>query len=179
MLTANRQLFWQCRSGLALAFAGRDKVIFLNEPKAGLDATAREAFLTCARDRRDQGATLVITLAMSSFAACAVVGAGFHQSGVSTAMDREADNVHTFKKFKADVTTRRRRHPARTRRRPAGSGRRPFSGVGTNRADDGGFGVAVYLDDNDFTRCGGVSGKCQNIDVVGHQDHCPGRFLVF
>jgi len=49
------------RLGLELAFAGRGKVIFLDEPTTGLDAAAREAFWTYAQDRRDQGATLVIT----------------------------------------------------------------------------------------------------------------------
>lgn len=100
-------------------------------------------------------------------------------TGNRTVKRRQSDNFYTFMKFKTDVMIRRRRHPTGTRHRPAGSGRRPFSGVSMDGADDGGFGAAVYSDDNDFTRSGGVSGKCQNIDVVGHQDYCPGRFLVF
>jgi len=49
------------RLGLALAFAGGGKVIFLDEPTTGLDAAARDAFWAYAQARRDAGATLVIT----------------------------------------------------------------------------------------------------------------------
>lgn len=49
------------RVALALAFCGRPKLVFLDEPTAGLDVTAQEGFQVVARDYVAQGGALVLT----------------------------------------------------------------------------------------------------------------------
>ncbi|MFK7753296.1 MAG: ABC transporter ATP-binding protein [Sedimentitalea sp.] len=49
------------RVALALAFVGRPKLVFLDEPTAGLDSAAQDAFREVARDYVAQGGALVLT----------------------------------------------------------------------------------------------------------------------
>ncbi|MHB8507054.1 MAG: ABC transporter ATP-binding protein [Candidatus Dormibacteria bacterium] len=51
----------QQRLSLALAIIGRPRLVFLDEPTAGLDPHARQATWQLIRDLRDDGVTLVIT----------------------------------------------------------------------------------------------------------------------
>ncbi len=49
------------RLALALAFAGRGRIVFLDEPTTGLDRDARRAFWAFARRFMDAGGTLLLT----------------------------------------------------------------------------------------------------------------------
>ncbi len=49
------------RLSLALAFAGRGRIIFLDEPTTGLDAASRKRFWAYAKDHVGAGGTLVLT----------------------------------------------------------------------------------------------------------------------
>lgn len=49
------------RVALALAFQGQPRLVFLDEPTAGLDASAQEVFRAIARDYVAQGGALILT----------------------------------------------------------------------------------------------------------------------
>ncbi len=49
------------RLGLAMAFAGNGRLVFLDEPTTGLDSSARKAFWDYATRFRDSGGALLIT----------------------------------------------------------------------------------------------------------------------
>ncbi len=49
------------RLALALAFAGRGRIVFLDEPTTGLDGESRRAFWTFAKRFVDDGGTLLLT----------------------------------------------------------------------------------------------------------------------
>ena len=47
---------------LVLAFMGDPRIVFLDEPTAGLDPEARSALVAVLKDRRDRGLTVLATL---------------------------------------------------------------------------------------------------------------------
>ncbi len=49
------------RLSLALAFAGRSRIVFLDEPTVGLDAKSRNSFWEYAKNYQQAGGTLVVT----------------------------------------------------------------------------------------------------------------------
>lgn len=50
------------RVSLVLAFMGDPRIVFLDEPTAGLDPEARSALIAVLKDRRDRGLTVLATL---------------------------------------------------------------------------------------------------------------------
>lgn len=50
------------RVSLVLAFMGDPRIVFLDEPTAGLDPEARSALVAVLKDRRDRGLTVLATL---------------------------------------------------------------------------------------------------------------------